>query len=100
MDHRRRILTRLAWLDLSQVEFCRAISLAPSSFSQTLSARHPRLSTRIKLSTSLDVEEAILFGDGDPVSLLSVHPALAGPHDHDEGVARFSTWYSAVWSRF
>lgn len=95
MDVRRRILTRIVWLGLTQQEFSGVIRMDKGSFSRALRAERPRPATILRIAVGLGISVEDLLSD-DPEALLRPHPGIdAGTRD---ALAVMRSWFDANYS--
>lgn len=90
---RVRISTRLAWLDLTQVDFATAIGMDKSTFSRLLRADFPRHETLQRVALGLDLLVSDLDRESDPHALLRDHKALSPGMSRSDRAAAIRGWY-------
>lgn len=96
---RVRVATRLAWLDLTQADFARAIDMDKSSLSRALRAETPRPATLQRIALGLGLQVRDLTEGADKAFLLKDHPAIDRGLPRVHRVEALRSWYHARWKR-
>jgi transcriptional regulator with XRE-family HTH domain len=91
---RVRVTTRLAWLDITQVDFAAAIGMDKSSLSRVMRADSPRQRTMHRIALGLGLEVDDLTDRADPLALVGPHPAIDREMPRSQRAHALSEWYA------
>lgn len=91
---RVRVTTRLAWLDITHVDFAEAINMDKSTLSKTLRADSPRSRTLKRIALGLGLKVSDLTASADPAALTSEHPANDRALPRKDRAASLQSWYA------
>lgn len=90
---RVRVATRLAWLDVTQVDFASAIGMDKSSLSRVIRMDSPRLTMVQRIALGLGLEVSDLDDGSDPTVLVTSHPAIESSMSRKERANALRDWY-------
>ena len=93
IDLKRRVSTRLAWLEISQKDFAKAIGMNQSVFSRAIRARTPRTHTVTNIAIGLGLTPDQLRDSDDKHVLLCDHPGLSLDVQFEHRLERLEEWY-------
>ncbi len=88
-----RVTTRLAWLDMTQQDFARAIGMDKSVLSRAMRADAPRGRTMQRIALGLGLRPEDLSIEADPVVLVTDHPALDRVLSRSDRAENLQAWY-------
>jgi len=91
---RRRVMTRLSWLGLTQADFAQVIGIDRATFSRALAVSLPKKAMLKRIAMGLGLELVVLRDGADLQLLLSEHPALIGQSlEHGDRLKYLKVWF-------
>lgn len=90
---RVKVTTRLAFLDITQVEFAEAIGMDKSQLSRVLRADSPRIQTLKRIALGLGLKVVDLGESSGVEVLVQEHPANDRSKSRSERTEQLQAWY-------